>query len=135
MLFDTCRTYIPDSIWYMCENNRVAAFGDQAHVVSYLNKRDIVFLYHKWSGIVAAGMVTSGVKVDKAKDAQYRDLEWLTAKPCKVEGDPKAMAPSMIKETLNRDFFWARTIKSPYLTKADSDILLKALIEVVGPKP
>lgn len=134
VLFDTCRTYIPDSIWYMCENKRVAAFGDQSHVVNYLNKNDIVFLHHKWAGIVAAGRVTSGVKVDKVKDAQYREVEWLTAKPSRVEGELKAMSPGMIKATLKHDFFWARTIKSPHLSKEESAILLKALIEVVGPK-
>ena len=48
VLFDTCRTHIEDSIWYMCENSRVAAFGDRKHVVGYLSTGDTVFLYHKW---------------------------------------------------------------------------------------
>ena len=134
VLFDTCRSHIPDSIWYMCERNRVAAFGDQSHVVNYLKKNDIVFLYHKWVGIVAAGKVTSGVRVDSAEDAQYRDLDWLTAKPMREGGEPKAMSPGRIKEVLNHDFFWARTIKMPYLSKEESADLLEALIGHIGPK-
>jgi len=134
VLFDTCLSHIPDSIWYMCQNNRGAAFGDQSHVVNYLNKNDIVFLYHKWAGIVAAGKVISGVKADTREDANYRDLEWLTAKPLKVGGEPKAMSPGKIKDILKHDFFWARTIKTPYLSKDESDKLLEALINQIGPK-
>lgn len=134
LLFDTCLSYKSNSIWYMCEKNRVAAFGDQSHVVKYLKKNDIVFLYHKWAGVVAAGRVISEVRVDTAEDAQYRDLEWLTAKPAKAGGDPKAMPPGKIKEVLGRNFFWARTIKTPYLSKEESAKLLEALIGHIGPK-
>ncbi len=131
VLFDTCRSHIPESIWYMCENNRVAAFGDQAHVVTYLGMNDIVFLYHKWKGIVAAGRVASRVKIDDVKDAKYCDLEWLTAKPVKGE-DLKAMSAAMIKKVLDRNFFWARTIKVPYLSVSESEILLDELIKHIG---
>jgi hypothetical protein len=134
VLFDTCRTYNPESIWYMCENNRVAAFGDQSHVLSYLNKNDVVFLHHKWAGVVAAGRIVGGVKVDKANDANYRDMEWLTAKPQKAGGELKAMSPGKIKEALGHGFFWARTIKTPYLSKPESERLLGELIGHIGPK-
>ena len=127
VLFDTCESYFPESIWYMCERNRVASFGDQIHVVNYLNKNDIAFLYHKGWGIVAAGRVVSGVKADTAEEAQYRDLEWLTAKPQKTGGDLQAMSAAKVKEVLEHGFFWARTIKYPYLSKAESEKLLKAL--------
>jgi hypothetical protein len=118
----------------MCEKGRVAAFGDQAHVVSSLGKNDIIFLYHAWEGIVAAGKVTSGVKHDAKKEASYRDLEWLTAKPVKGSGKLNVMTPGEIKKLLGHDFFWARTIKVPYLTKSESENLLKALISRIGPK-
>lgn len=127
VIFDTCRSYIKDSIWYMCEKGRVAAFGDQAHVVSFLGKNDIVFLYHKPEGIIAAGRVISGVKKDETEDAKYCDLEWLTAKPEK-EVKLNAMRPAMIKKVLGHNFFWARTIKYPYLSKMESELLLAALI-------
>ncbi|MEW6584954.1 MAG: hypothetical protein AB1442_05005 [Nitrospirota bacterium] len=134
VIFDTNLSYDKDSIWYMCDNNRVAAFGDQSHVVNYLNKKDIVFLYQKGAGIIAAGIVTSAVKADTVRDASYRDLKWLTSIPRKGSGDLKAMLPGKIKDILERDFFWARTIKSPYLSKEESDKLLKALIDHIGPK-
>lgn len=140
VLFDTCRTYIPSSIWYMCENNRVAAFDDQRHVINYLGKNDVVFLYHKWIGIVAAGKVVGAVKQEevvldgKSLMSRYRELEWLTAIPSREEANPTGMTPGRIREVLNHNFFWARTIKSPYLSKEECDTLRNALIEVVGVK-
>jgi len=132
VLFDTCRSHIEDSIWYMCEKNRVAAFGGQSHVVSFLNKNDIVFLYHKGFGIIAAGRVASGVKRDEKKDASYRDLEWLTMKPIEKYGDPEAMSLDEIKNILGHNFFMARTIKYPYLSKIETNTLLKSLIKQIG---
>lgn len=140
VLFDTCRGYtLPnyndECIWYMCENNRVAAFGDQSHVVRFLHKNYVVFLYHKGAGIVAAGrVVTNVVKVDKAEDAQYRDLEWLTAKPLKAGGEPKAMPKAEIEKVLEHGFFWPRTIKYPHLKPEESKKLLEALIGHIGPR-
>lgn len=127
VLFDTCRTYIPGSIWYMCENERVAAFGDQMHVVNYLSPYDTVFLYHKGEGIVAAGQVQPGsVRNDVPEDALYRKLKWLT--PVPRRGVPyNALSPGEISSTLGYGFFWARTIKVPYLNSDESAKLLEAL--------
>ena len=134
VIFDTNLSYDAESIWYMCEKNRVAAFGDQVRFVDYIYKNDIVFLYHKWTGIVAAGRIISGVKEDIEQDAKYRDLEWLTAKPLKSGEELKAMSAGKIKEVLGHSFFWARTLKCPYLSKEESDKLLKALIDQIGPR-
>lgn len=135
VIFDTNLSYDADGIWYMCENSRVAAFGDQMEIVKYLKKNDIVFLYHKNQGIIAAGKVTSNkVTEDEGEEALYHGLEWMTAKP--TRGVPyKFMPASKIKKVLDRNFFWARTIKTPYLSSSESETLLKALIKVVGSKP
>jgi len=130
VIFDTCRTYYPESIWYMCENSRVAAFGDQMHVVNYLRDGDVVFLYHKPEGIIAAGRVKKGaVKAESScinDETLYRDLEWLIPPPVR-DGALLAMNAADIKRTLDRNFFWARTIKTPYLQMEEAEILLEAL--------
>jgi hypothetical protein len=131
VLFDTCATHIHDSIWYMCENDRVAAFGDQMRVVKYLGRRDMVFLYHGSKGIIAAGRVTSEVKQDSGRNAQYRDLEWLTKPPIKGQ-DYKSMPARDIKKLLDHDFFWPRTIKTPYLRPDEREKLLNALKNLLG---
>ncbi len=43
VLFDTNRSYNEESIWYMIENSRVAAFGDAKRFVEYVYSGDIVF--------------------------------------------------------------------------------------------
>jgi len=135
VIFDTNRSYDSDAIWYMCENDRVASFGDRQHLVSYLREGDHVFLYHLLyhlgGGLIAAGKVKGKVKVDEKMDACYRDLEWLTAKPKQGKAFG-CMCPAAIEAELGHGFFWARTIKTPYLTMEESQKLLKELINHVG---
>jgi hypothetical protein len=135
VIFDTNLSYDENAIWYMCEHGRVAAFGDQRDIVRSLRKNDVVFLYHKYQGVIAAGkVVTSKVTEDPEADALYLDLEWLSSKP--TRGMPlKAMPASQIKEVLDHGFFWARTIKSPHLSATESEKLLAALIEHIGATP
>jgi hypothetical protein len=131
VIFDTCRKQYPESIWYMCDNNRVAAFGDHQQTIHCLNRNDIVFLYHKYEGIVAAGRVKSDVKSDpNVRDTLYRDLEWLTQKPKRDAF--KSMPAMAIKNILGHNFFWAKTIKIPYLGKKEAEKLLKAFKHTIG---
>ncbi len=134
VIFDTNLSYDDDSIWYMCENARVAAYGDQMGVIYSLGRNDIVFLYHKYHGIVAAGKIaTSKVFEDPDAEALYYNLNWLTTVP--KRGEPiKAMPAWQIKQVLGYGFFWARTVKVPYLSIEDSEKLLAALVEVLGTK-
>jgi hypothetical protein len=127
VIFDTNLSWRPNCIWYMCEKDRVAAFGGVKGVVRSFNKNDYVFLYHKGHGIVAAGKVKNGeVKEDVGADALYCDLDWLTPKPVKGESF-KAMSAPKIREVTNRDFYWAKAMKSPYLNKEESQKLLESL--------
>lgn len=134
VIFDTNLSYDEESIWYMCEKGRVAAFGDQKTIVHSLRKNDTVFLCHKNQGIIVAGKVaTAKVAEDSGADALYHTLEWLTSKP--TRGAPyKFMPVWQVKEVLDRDFYWARTIKRPHLSTEESAKLLAALVEIIGPK-
>jgi len=129
VIFDTCKTYFQEnkSVWYMCDNDRVAAFGKNQHIINYLNRNDIIFLYNKGQGIIAAGKVKSDIKKDEDWDALYKDLEWLTEKPTRE--NIKGMPAWKIKQVLERGFFWATTIKTPYLTNEQPQKLLLALKE------
>jgi hypothetical protein len=130
VIFDTNRSWNEEAIWYMCENDRVAAFGDIKGVVHSFRKGDYVFLYHKGEGIVAVGEVKSEVKEDEDEDALYRDLRWLTPKPTKGKSF-KAMPASEIKEVMDCNFWWAKTMKPPFLNKEESEKLLAALKETL----
>lgn len=131
VIFDTNRTYEEDDIWYMCTGNRVAAFGSIKGIVHSFNKGDIVFLYHSGYGIIAAGEIKSDVKEDVDSDAMYRDLKWLTPVPKK--GEPlKYMPVPQIKQVTGCNFYWAKTMKPPFLNKEESVHLLGELKKVLG---
>lgn len=130
VLFDTNRSWDEQSIWYMMENDRVAAFGDAKRFVEYVYPGDIVFFSHKWTGLVAAGRVKKGnIKPDDKnlyQNALYRDVEFLTPIPEKGEAI-KAMPFGMVSEITGKSFFWARTIKVPYLSRDEAENLTKEL--------
>lgn len=133
VIFDTNSTYDKDGIWYMCEGDRVAAFGDIKGIVHSFNKGDIVFIYHKGLGIVAAGEVKGEVVDDPAHphEAMYRKLKWLTPIPKKGK-DLKFMPVWQIKKVTGRNFWWAKTMKAPFLNKEESSQLLAELKKVLA---
>ena len=126
VLFDTNRSWDEESIWYMMENSRVAAFGDAKRFIEYVYTDDIVFFSHKWDGLVAAAIVNKGDT--KAPDANtlYRDVTFITPTPKKGE-KIKAMPFKKVSEITGKSFFWARTIKVPYLSKEEAENLANEL--------
>ncbi|MCA9458346.1 MAG: hypothetical protein KC587_16890 [Nitrospira sp.] len=126
VLFDTNRSWDEESIWYMMENNRVAAFGDAKRFVEYVYPDDIVFFSHKWTGIVAAGRVKKGKIKSPDDQTLFRDVEFITPIPKKGQAI-KAMPFGKVSEITGKNFFWARTIKVPYLSKDEAGNLAKEL--------
>ncbi|MDC5855722.1 endonuclease NucS domain-containing protein [Vibrio europaeus] len=125
VLFDTNRTYDSNGIWHMLENSRLEAYGEAKRFVGHVNEGDIVFFSHKGHGVVAAGKVKSKVYKPDG-DTWYREVDFLTPIPCR--GDELAlMSFSDVSEFLGKSFFWARTIKVPYLTKQEALDLVQEL--------
>ncbi|MBU1260231.1 MAG: hypothetical protein KJ757_07880 [Planctomycetes bacterium] len=127
VLFDTNRSYNEDSIWYMMENNRVAAFGGAKRFVGYVYVGDIVFFSHTGFGLVAAGKVIGDIKAPD-DETLYRDVEFITTIPKRGE-NIKAMPFAKVSEVMGKPFFWARTIKHPYLSREEAENLAKELKE------
>jgi len=132
VLVDTNSTYDQDGIWYMCEGSRVAVFGDIKEQVRTFRKGDIAFIYHKGCGIVAAGEVTGRPTDDPkhAHDAMFCKLKWLTPVP-ERGATLKYMPVSEIKKVTSRNFWWAKTLKYPYLDREESKHLLDELRKVL----
>ena len=126
VIFDTNRSYDEDSIWEMMENNRVAAYGSDKYVVDYLNPKDIVFFSHEWVGLIAAAEVIGRPK-DDGPEERYRDVKFLTPKPARTEGIVSYMPFNEVSKVTGKSFFWARTIKVPYLMKEEAQVLLNEL--------
>ncbi|MGA3086201.1 MAG: hypothetical protein ABSE95_15625 [Thermodesulfobacteriota bacterium] len=126
VLFDTNRSWNEGSIWYMMENSRVAAFGDAKRFVEYVYPGDIIFFSHKWTGLVAAARVKNGKIKAPDEETLYRDVEFLTPIPKKGEAI-KTMPFGKVSEITGKSFFWARTIKVPYLSIDEAENLVKEL--------
>ena len=115
----------------MMEKKRVAAYGDIKHVVEYLNPRDIVFFCHKWVGVIAAAEVTGSPR-SEGEDEEYRDVKFLTPVPTRGEGIQRAMTAAQVSQVTGRTFFWARTIKVPYLDRNEAQKLLTELNNILS---
>jgi len=126
VLFDTNRSYDEDAIWYMMEHHRVAAFGDAKRFVEYIYPDDIVFFSHKLAGLVAAGIVKRGDIKAPNSYTLYRDVDFVTPIPQKG-GQLKAMPFGRVSEITGKSFFWARTIKVPYLSRQEAMSLVEEL--------
>ena len=126
VLFDTNRSYDEESIWYMIENSRVAAFGNAKKWVRSVNPGDTVFFSHKGEGLVAAGRVKNGNIESPNEGTLYRDVEFLTPVPKKGQVIP-AMPFRKVSEITGKSFYWRRAIKVPYLSKDEAENLTKEL--------
>jgi hypothetical protein len=131
VLFDTNRSWNENAVWNMIEQNKVAAYGSTKNVVDYLNPKDIVFFSHKWVGIVAAAEIIGPAKNNGA-DERYREVKFLAPVPSKDVGIQKFMSFSQVSTLLGKNFFWARTIKVPYLSREEGQQLLAELKKVVA---
>lgn len=126
VLFDTNASWDEDAVWEMMEKRRVAAYGDQQTCVDRLNPRDTVFFSHKGFGLIAVGEVVGPTKTD-GPDQRYHDVKFLTPVPRRKHGIQRYMPFSEIAAVTGKSFFWARTVKVPYLSSDEADTLLEAV--------
>jgi hypothetical protein len=128
VFFNTNRSYNEDDIWDMMENNRVMAYNEAQKFIYRLGKKDTVFFFHKWVGVVAAAKVISEAKTMKVgdRDVAYCDVQFLTSKPSK-DSPIKALTCAEAKRILGKNFWWATTIPVPYLSKEETELLLSEL--------
>ena len=132
VLFDTNRANDEDdTLWDMITNNRVVAFGDAKRFVNYLNPGDTVFFSHAGAGLVAAAKVRDGPVHESEPETRYRAVEFLTPVPA-LGHAIRAMPFRVVSKVTGKSFFWARTIKVPYLTAEEAESLVRAMREYLG---
>jgi len=128
ILFDTNKTYGPNDIWDMFKNSKVSAYGSVKSCVNSFNKGDYVLYYHKGVGVVGAGIVKSSkAKEIKAKEELYLDVEMITP-VVTCEDDLECVTVAELRELLNKNFFWAKTTKVPYLSVEESKKVIDFLL-------
>lgn len=129
IIFDTNRTYFEDAIWDMFKHDKVSAYGDVRSCVNTFNKGDYVLYFHKGLGVVAAGIIKSGLpkEIDFTEE-MYMKVDFLTPKATCME-DLECVSVAELRELLGKSFFWAKTTKVPYLSIEESkkvvDFLMK----------
>ncbi|MEE2024881.1 hypothetical protein [Alkalimonas mucilaginosa] len=126
VFFDTHRSLAEYATWSMIEHSRVIAFGDAKRLVEYLTPSDVVFFCHKWCGLVAAARVKKGPVQAPDTNTLYRDVEFLTPIPTR-DSVLQAMPFGKDDELSGKRFFLAKTIKVPYLSRAEAELILSEL--------
>ncbi|HNX13814.1 MAG TPA: hypothetical protein PKH29_03060 [Oscillospiraceae bacterium] len=129
IMFDTNQRYSGSDENDMINNNRVSAYGSPKRYIKSFKKDDYVLYYSKGKGIIAAGRITS-TEVKECESGLFHDVD-IQIKPKYKEGtrEPVAISAKEIKEVLSKGFFFASTMKTPFLSRADSERLINALIK------
>lgn len=129
ILFDTNRSHNEDSVWDMFRNSKISAYGSAARYINSFNKGDYVLYYHKGFGVIGAGIIkTSSVKENPDKNELYHTVNLLTP-ALKNEKDIRFITPSELCSLLGKNFYFASTIKSPYLSAEESELIIGKLKE------
>ena len=110
----------------------MAAYGDIKHVVTYLNRGDIVFYFHRGVGLIAAAKVIGPPKFEDDSNKGYRKVKFLTPVPSCNNGIQRMMTAERVSQVTGRTFFWARTMKVPYLDRKDAQNLLGELKNILS---
>lgn len=127
ILFDTNRSYDESSVWDMFAKSKISAYGGASRYINSFNKGDYVLYYHKGWGVIGAGIIkTSIVGEDKSKNELYHSVELLTP-VLKQEDDIRNISASELCNLLGKNFYFASTIKSPYLSAEEAQLVIEEL--------
>lgn len=123
IIFDTNKSYNERAQEDMLTKNRISAWGRAERFVDRFSKGDYVLYYEKGKGIVAIGEIITKTAL-REKDEKYHNVSMIVP-----FAESKAISPKQIKTLLNKSFYFASTVKSPYLSESEVEILIKALRE------
>ncbi len=126
IMFDTNKSFSETSEKYMLENSRVSAWGNAQKYIHSFNKGDYVLFYSNSKGIIAIGKIKSD-KTFESGNESYREVEPIVFPENYDEQSMAYISPSEIKDALHKSFYFASTIKSPFLSEDDSKALIKIL--------
>jgi hypothetical protein len=112
---NTCRTYIPNAYLDMVKGKKAATYGDRKGIIGPWMNKSYIFLYHNGYGVIGAGKGTATIR-DRHNDELDEEERSITLSNfiCGVDLDTgsilTSIAPSVIKDLLQRDFYFANSI-------------------------
>lgn len=121
IIFDTNKSYDVNSQEYMISYSRISAWGNASRFVDRFNKGDYVLYYEKGKGIIAVGEISSENTLEAGIE-KYHTVSMVV--PFKKD---KFITAREIKNLLNKNFYFASTIKAPYLTEYEVKVIIEAL--------
>ena len=131
ILFDTNQSFDIDSVWDMIDKKRIAAYGGAKDAAELIKPKDIVFYSHGGHGVIAAAEVISPTKQDGPEE-KHHDVRFLTPVPDRQRGIQKFLPFSQVSEITGKRFYWARTVKVPYLNSEETKTLLQVLQDILA---
>ena len=96
--------------------------------MDWLKKDDYVLYYQVGYGVIAAGIVTDNVAENLDGEERCRRVNLLTDMIW-CEEDICAISPRELEELLGHGFFYANTIKRPYLSEDEAKLVVQKLQE------
>lgn len=132
IIFDTNKSYDHNAVWDMLRNKKISAYGGAKDSVDRFSKGDIVFYYHKGYGIIAAGKIISSKSQNTGDREKLQKVEFLTPLPLN-EAELQYISTQEIRDILGKNFYWASTVKTPYLNIVESEKLIEALKKKYNP--
>ena len=127
IMFDTNISYSDTNESEMILGNKIAAYGDAKRYIDSFRKDDYALFYSKGRGIIAVGQIVTDTPTEVG-DEKYHSVRMIV--PENFNGDVKALpalSPNEIKTILKRNFYWASTIKTPFLTGTQVEMLIREL--------
>ena len=131
IIFDTNKTYLPSATIDMLTSNKVSAFGGASRFIDRFNRGDYVFYYLKGKGVIAAGQVVSDQEPAEGGYEKYKTVRMIVPESIPLEESGfRAISPKELKEiNEGNGFFYASTVKAPYLSKEKSEKVIALLKE------
>lgn len=128
IMFDTNRRYSDANEIEMIKDKKISAYGAASRYIKSFRKGDYALFYSKGKGIIAVGRIKDE-NPTKNGDELYHNVEPVVFPDMSKAPDTwKGISASEIKKILGRDFYFASTIKVPFINEAETKKLTEDLL-------
>lgn len=127
IMFDTNKTYSSDDERTMLECRKISAFGNAKRYIKSFNQGDYVLYYSRGKGIIAIGKISSSKPIENGNELYHNVEPIIFPEMIGQNENLPAISPAEIKSILNRGFYFASTIKTPFISVDETEKLIVAL--------
>ena len=129
VIIDTNQTYYPNDELDMISKKMVWAKGNPKRYIYSLNKGDYVLYYSSGKGIIAVGKVLDESAKEIEDNGLAKNVKILFPNNKDIE-IVKPLAANQLKMILKKNFFFATTMKKPFLSEEEVKIIIDELNKI-----